>query len=94
VNSVLKPRDVRNTLRYVLLDRKHHAKAHQFYAGWIDPLSSAIWFRGWAAPVRMNVGFNRHLAAVAAPTREPRTWLLRVGWQRAGALSYDDRPSA
>ena len=85
---------MRNTLRYVLLDRKHHAKAHQFYAGWIDPLSSAIWFRGWAAPVRMNVGFNRHLAAVAAPTREPRTWLLRVGWQRAGALSYDDRPSA
>jgi REP element-mobilizing transposase RayT len=87
------PRDIRNTLRYVLLNRKHHAKTQAFYAGWIDPLSSGIWFRGWAAPIRMNVGFNRHLAAVAAPTCEPRTWLLRVGWWRAGALSYDDRPA-
>jgi REP element-mobilizing transposase RayT len=89
------PRDVRNTLRYVLLNRKHHAAANQrFYAGWIDPFSSGIWFRGWAAPIRMNVGFNRHLAAVETPTREPRTWLLRVGWRRAGTLSYDDRPSS
>jgi len=41
------PRDVRNTLRYVLLNRKHHAANQRFYAGWIDPLSSGIWFRGW-----------------------------------------------
>jgi hypothetical protein len=88
------PRDVRNTLRYVLLNRKHHAAKQAFYAGWIDPYSSAIWFRGWGAPVRMNAGFNRQLSALEAPTALPRTWLLRVGWRRAGALSYDDRPAA
>jgi hypothetical protein len=41
----------------------------------------------------MNTSFNRQLAEVEAPTRAPRTWLLRVGWHRAGALSYDDRPA-
>src|SRR5580698_5091398 len=88
------PREVRNTLRYVLLNRKHHAKTQRFYAGWLDPYSSAIWFRGWNTPIRMNAGFNRQLSTLAAPTREPRSWLLRVGWRRGGLLSYDDRPSS
>jgi putative transposase len=88
------PAQVRNTLRYVLLNRKHHAPAaRRFYAGWIDPYSSGIWFHGWQAPIRMNVGFNRVLAEDEAPTRTPRTWLLRVGWRRAGPISYDDRPA-
>ncbi len=86
------PSDVRNTLRYVLLNRKHHAAGQRFYAGWVDPFSSAIWFR-WTTPIRMNAGFNRQLSTLSAPTREPQTWLLRVGWQRAGPLSYDDHPS-
>ncbi|HEY3805900.1 MAG TPA: transposase [Kofleriaceae bacterium] len=86
------PTHVRNTLRYVLLNRKHHAPtAKRFYAGWIDPYSSGVWFRGWRAPIRMN-GLNRMLAEAAAPTRPPHTWLLRIGWRRAGPLSYDDRP--
>jgi putative transposase len=87
------PTQVRNTLRYVLLNRKHHAPAtKRYYAGWIDPYSSAIWFRGWQSPIRMNVGFNRELAAMTTPTTSPHTWLLRVGWRRAGPLAYDDRP--
>ena len=44
------PTQVRNTLRYVLLNRKHHAAAKKFFAGWIDPCSSAAWFTGWAEP--------------------------------------------
>jgi putative transposase len=86
------PAHVRNTLRYVLLNRKHHAAVQRFFAGWIDPYSSGAWFRGWQAPMRMNA-FNRELAELDAPTRPPRTWLLRVGWRRAGPISYDDRPS-
>jgi putative transposase len=87
------PAQVRNTLRYVLLNRKHHAPREQrFFAGWIDPYSSGVWFRGWQAPIRMN-RFNRALAELDAPTRPPRTWLLRVGWRRAGPISFDDRPS-
>ncbi|HEY1551921.1 MAG TPA: transposase, partial [Kofleriaceae bacterium] len=86
------PAQVRNTLRYVLLNRKHHAvAAKRFFAGWIDPFSSGAWFRGWDAPIRMNV-ITGPLARESPPTRSPRTWLLRVGWRRAGAISYNDRP--
>jgi putative transposase len=91
--SLRTPREVRNALRYVLLNRKHHAAEQKFFKGWIDPFSSAIWFRGWQVPVRMNAGFNRQLAAVEPPVALPETWLLRVGWRKAGALSYDDRPA-
>jgi hypothetical protein len=87
------PTQVRNTLRYVLLNRTHHAAGKRSYAGWIDPYSSGIWFRGWQAPIRMNVGWNRDVAQLEAPTKPARTWLLRVGWRRAGPLSYDDRPA-
>jgi putative transposase len=86
------PAQVRNTLRYVLLNRKHHAPVDKrFFAGWIDPYSSGVWFRGWDAPIRSNTIIS-NLIELEAPTRPPRTWLLRVGWRRAGPLSCDDRP--
>src|SRR5580693_9604243 len=72
------PAQVRNTLRYVLLNRKHHAATQRFFAGWIDPYSSGAWFRGWDAPIRINVATSE-LVGLDAPTRPPRTWLLRVG---------------
>jgi putative transposase len=84
------PAQVRNTLRYVLLNRKHHAAAaKRFFAGWVDPFSSGAWFRGWDAPIRVSVVIS-DLVKLEAPTRPPRTWLLRVGWRRAGPLSYDE----
>jgi REP element-mobilizing transposase RayT len=55
-----------------LAHRKHHAPANHVYAGWIDPYSSGVWFRGSRAPVRMNA-FNRELATLDAPTKAPRT---------------------
>src|SRR6201996_4706060 len=85
------PAQVRNTLRYVLLNRKHHAAAtKRFFAGWVDPFSSGAWFRGWDAPIRMNAVIG-DLVRSDPPTQPPHTWLLRVGWRRAGPLSYDDR---
>ncbi|HEY1551274.1 MAG TPA: hypothetical protein VGG28_25775 [Kofleriaceae bacterium] len=87
------PAQLRNTLRYVLLDRKHHAAvAKRFFAGWIDPYSSGAWFRGWQTPIRVNA-FIGELVAIEPPTKRPRTWLLRVGWRRSGPLSFDDRPA-
>jgi REP element-mobilizing transposase RayT len=86
------PAQVRNTLRYVLLNRKHHAVAtKRFFTGWVDPYSSGAWFRGWSAPIRVNSVIG-DLVTLEAPTRAPRTWLLRVGWRRAGPISFDDRP--
>ena len=87
---------VRFALRYVLLNRKHHASGHgalrRFFRGWIDPFSSGVWFRGWAEPLPTNTT-TRGLLHVPAPTAKPHTWLLRTGWRRAGPLSYDDQPA-
>lgn len=84
------PRDVRNTLRYVLLNRKHHAPAVTFDRFWIDPCSSAAWFDGWATPIRSH----RALLAHPPPTERARTWLLAIGWRRRGLLRFDETPAA
>src|SRR5580704_1145001 len=66
------PAQVRNTLRYVLLNRKHHAAAtKQFFAGWVDPFSSGAWFRGWLAPIRIN-DVVIDLVELSPPTCPPR----------------------
>jgi hypothetical protein len=39
----------------------------------------------------MNVATS-DLVGLESPTHLPHTWLLRIGWRRAGPLSYDERP--
>jgi REP element-mobilizing transposase RayT len=88
--SLTTPTDVRNTLRYVLCNRKHHAAEKKFDKFWIDPFSSAPWFSGWAQPIRSQ----RDLAADANPTADATVWLLTTGWKiRHGPLRFDERPS-
>ena len=81
--SLKTPTEVRNALRYVLLNRKHHAVERRFERGWIDPFSSAIWFAGWQRPVECA-------ATEPRPTAVARTWLLARGWCKRGLLDYDD----
>ena len=86
--SLKTPTEVRNALRYVLLNRKHHAAEKRFERGWIDPFSSAIWFTGWTRPVQ-------YIATEPRPTALAQTWLLRRGWyRRSGLLDYDDTPAS
>ncbi|HSN30225.1 MAG TPA: hypothetical protein VLT45_28250 [Kofleriaceae bacterium] len=87
------PREVRNALVYVLLNRKHHAVAQRFTRTWIDPSSSAAWFGGWASPVRADEPWKRALLALPRPTAPPATWLLASGWKRHGLLRFDERPA-
>ncbi len=87
------PRDVRNTLRYVLLNRKHHAAERHFDKHWIDPCSSAPWFDGWASPIRGNAWWKHELVAAPAPTERATTWLLSTGWRRHGPLAFDEAPA-
>jgi putative transposase len=49
------PREVRNALRYVLLNARHHAaqQGQRLARTWIDPWSSAPWFDGWRDPIRV-----------------------------------------
>jgi len=86
------PREVRNALAYVLLNRKHHAAEQKFARYWIDPCSSAAWFTGWAQPVRPDAPWKRELLALSQPTALPETWLLATGWKRHGLLRFDERP--
>jgi REP-associated tyrosine transposase len=54
------PREVANTLRYVLENYRKHARETLAWS-WRDPFASSL----------------------DKPLREPRLWLLRVGWTRA-----------
>ena len=50
------PREVRNALRYVLLNARHHAAEHgrQLARDWLDPYSSAPWFDGFHSCSRVR----------------------------------------
>ena len=88
------PTEVRNCLRYVLLNGKHHDAEKTFSKTWIDPWSSAPWFDGWAEPIADDASWKRDLVRKARPTAPAKTWLLRVGWRRAGPpLRFDERPA-
>jgi REP element-mobilizing transposase RayT len=93
VRHLRTPREVRNALRYVLLNRKHHAAEQKFDRMWIDPYSSAAWFDGWAQPIRTTTDWKRELVAAPAPTAKATTWLLKTGWRRYGPLSFADTPA-
>jgi REP element-mobilizing transposase RayT len=87
--SVLEtPTQVRAALVYVLCNGKKHLTAfgHKLPRGWVDPYSSAPWFDGWRGG-----GAVRLLPGPVAP---PGTWLLAVGYQRAGGpIAPDEMPA-
>ena len=74
------PREVRNALVYVLMNRRKHCAGERG----LDPCSSAPWFRGWREPVATLLG--------PPPVVGARTWLAAVGWRRHGLLGLDERP--
>ena len=77
------PREVRNAIRYVLLNALKHADADPIpdlgteVIDGIDPCSSAPWFDGWQRPPPPLPN---------SPVAAPRTWLLRSGWRSHGLL--------
>ncbi len=78
------PREVRNAIRYVLLNVARHRRTP---LDELDPASSGRWFDGWK---RGSVGVERRpeRRAVAAA----HSWLLRVGWRRHGLLDPSEVP--
>jgi REP element-mobilizing transposase RayT len=91
------PRQVRNALRYVLLNARRHAakrRPDRRLPGPVrlDPASSARWFDGWRREALEPDAAARgpDLPAV----RSPRTWLLGVGWRRLGLLDPADVPGS
>lgn len=88
------PTQVRDALRYVLLNaRRHWAKRIAGRAlpppTQIDPASSGRWFRWWQ---RGSVGAQAAARASDPPAvSSPRTWLLAYG-RRLGLLDPADVP--
>ena len=83
------PREVRNAIRYVLLNARRHATQLSRCAALVDPASSGRWFDGWtkgATGVEPGTGAR----AVAAA----HTWLLSKGWRRHGLLDPLEVPGA
>jgi REP-associated tyrosine transposase len=91
--SLTTPREVRNVLRYVLLNRKHHAAEKRFNKIWVDPYSSGPWFTGWAAPISKYAWMVEDLVTQPAPTRPASVWLLTTGWKKHGPLRFDEAPA-
>ncbi|HEY3668668.1 MAG TPA: transposase [Polyangiaceae bacterium] len=100
--SLGSPRAVKNALGYVLNNfRKHRATG----GARIDPYSSAPYFAGFRElrgerPCDLARRLDLPLvprgvpppgAATELPVVRARTWLARVGWQRAGLVSFSFR---
>ncbi len=84
------PREVRNALRYVLGNARHHAAEGRMVAvpQAIDTYSSAPWFDGFRETIVV-----RGLQAVLRPVTDAHTWLLTIGWRRHGLLSVAEHPA-
>jgi REP element-mobilizing transposase RayT len=89
------PREVRNALVYVLLNRKKHGAFPGIFGEAIDPLSSALWFDGWKrAVVPRHPPPSAEQAAAPCPVAAARTWLASIGWRRHGLLRPDEAPTS
>ncbi len=75
------PKDVRNTIVYVLQNHRHHAPGP--YP--VDSYSSGLWFDGWATRV------TRPLSP--SPVAEPGTFLARFGWRKHGLIRLEESPA-
>ncbi len=81
------PREVRNAIRYVLLNARRHAR--QPGRGVIDLASSGRWFDGWKKGT-LRIERGAEVRAVAAA----HTWLLSRGWRRYGLLDPSEVPGS
>jgi len=83
------PTEVRRAIAYVLLNAwRHLAKLGRWVdpRGRIDPASSGRWFDGW-----------QHRPATAGDdpaVARPRSWLLGIGWRRAGLVGLVEIPGS
>ena len=83
------PREVRNTLAYVLLNWRKHSRSRR--DAW-DLASSGPAFDGWRGgdpSGRLSATLISDISGTRAP---PSVWLLRVGWRRAGLIDPGEVP--
>jgi REP element-mobilizing transposase RayT len=90
------PRRARHTLSYVLNNwRKHREDRGELQRTWkVDPFSSAVLFGGWKELEDSPVMWPIRVGYEALVVYLPKTWLLRVGWQKHGLIRTSEVPSS
>jgi REP element-mobilizing transposase RayT len=86
------PQQVRNALCYVIQNARRHQVSIPTFAGGVDPYSSAWWFDGWK-----DQSWRSGVSPPAdgeACVSAAGTWLLSVGWRRAGLIGPAEVPAA
>jgi len=88
------PTQVRNTLRYVLNNWRHHGEhVKPLRNAWkIDPYSSAIAFDGWKERAEIGTRYRVPTGYDGPLVWLPKTWLLREGWRKRGLISIHETP--
>jgi REP element-mobilizing transposase RayT len=94
MNELTSPRQVRNTICYVLNNwRRHQEDRSGMAARWkIDPFSTGVFFMDWAELGDSPTMYRPPASYFGLMTWLPQTWLLRVGWKRHGPISYAEVP--
>ena len=90
------PTQVRNCLRYVLNNWRHHGEDRGSRSrSWkLDPFSSATTFEGWKEQEHRGGRYVQPPTYVTPLVWAPSTWLLSVGWRKVGLISAFDVPGA
>jgi putative transposase len=93
---ITSPRQARHSLAYVLNNwRKHQEDRKAPVSTWaIDWFSSAAMFPGWAEYGEESFLWRGPDTYDPLVVYQPRTWLLREGWKKAGSISCREAPSA
>ncbi|HEX7837186.1 MAG TPA: transposase [Kofleriaceae bacterium] len=93
---ITSPRQARHALSYVMNNwRKHQEDRRAPMSAWtIDWFSSAAMFPGWAEYGDEAFLWRGPPTYDPLVVYQPKTWLLREGWKKAGAISCREVPSA
>ena len=88
------PRQARHTLAYVLNNwRKHRADTWGLASTWnVDPFSTGALFAGWRERLGQPLMWTMPATYQPMFVYLPQTWLLSVGWQKAGDISFHEVP--
>ena len=76
------PRQVRNALRYVLMNHEKHGPQDSHTGPLLDPCSSALWFDGWSRATAPALRALAKHVRWGPPVVLAQGWLLRRGWRK------------
>jgi REP-associated tyrosine transposase len=93
---ITSPRQARHTLSYIMNNwRKHQEDRKAPMSAWrIDWFSTAAMFPGWKEYGEEAFLWRGPVTYDPLVVYQPKTWLLREGWKKAGTISCHEVPSA